>query len=105
MTIVPEIEMPGHSLGALTAYPQFSCTWSGPLSKSVPNGALSKDVYCAGNDATFAFLDDVLDEVLDLFPSTFIHIGGDECPKVRWKECPKCQGIRIKAECGPQKRT
>jgi len=95
VTIVPEIEMPGHALGALTAYPQFSCT-GGPFKVRTVWG-VEKDVYCAGNDATFAFVFDVLDEVVGLFPSTFIHIGGDECPKERWKQCPKCQA-RIKAE-------
>ena len=95
VTIVPEIEMPGHSLAALASYPQFSCR-GGPL-KVLTVFGISQDVYCAGNDATFAFLDDVLDEVIGLFPSTFIHVGGDECPKDRWKKCPKCQA-RIKAE-------
>jgi hexosaminidase len=95
VTVVPEIEMPGHSLAALTAYPQFSCT-GGPFKVRTKWG-VEQDVYCAGNDATFAFLFDVLDEVTGLFPSTFIHIGGDECPKARWKSCPKCQA-RIKAE-------
>ncbi len=95
VTIVPEIEMPGHSLAALAAYPQFSCT-GGPFKVRTVWG-VEKDVYCAGNDATFAFIFDVLDEVVGLFPSKFIHIGGDECPKDRWKKCPKCQA-RIKAE-------
>jgi hexosaminidase len=95
VTIVPEIEMPGHSLGALTAYPQFSCT-GGPFKVRTKWG-VEDDVYCAGNDATFAFVYDVLDEVVGLFPSTFIHVGGDECPKARWQKCPKCQA-RIKAE-------
>ncbi len=95
VTIVPEIEMPGHSMGALTAYPQFSCT-GGPFKVRTVWG-IEDDVCCAGNDATFAFLDDVLDEVVALFPSTFIHVGGDECPKARWKNCPKCQA-RIKAQ-------
>ena len=95
VTIVPEIEMPGHSLAALTAYPQFSCT-GGPFKVRTVWG-VEADVCCAGNDTTFAFLGDVLDEVVDLFPSTFIHIGGDECPKDRWHTCPKCQA-RIKAE-------
>ncbi|MEI7900668.1 MAG: beta-N-acetylhexosaminidase [bacterium] len=95
VTVVPEIEMPGHSLGALASYPEFSCT-GGPF-KVRPGWGIEKNVYCAGNEATFAFLKDVLDEVLALFPSAFIHIGGDECPKERWKECPKCQA-RIKAE-------
>ncbi len=95
VTIVPEIEMPGHSLAALASYPQFSCT-GGPFKVRTTWG-IEENVYCAGNDATFAFLGDVLDEVMGLFPSTFIHIGGDECPKTRWKACPKCQA-RIKAE-------
>jgi hexosaminidase len=95
VTIVPEIEMPGHSLAALTAYPQFSCT-GGPFKVRTIWG-VEKDVYCAGNDAAFAFIFDVLDEVIGLFPSTYIHIGGDECPKDRWRKCPKCQA-RIKAE-------
>jgi hexosaminidase len=95
VTVVPEIEMPGHALGALTAYPQLSCT-GGPFKVRTVWG-VEKDVYCAGNDATFDFVRDVLDEVVGLFPSPFIHIGGDECPKDRWKQCPKCQA-RIKAE-------
>lgn len=95
VTIVPEIEMPGHCHAALASYPQFSCT-GGPFKVRTTWG-IEEDVYCAGNDATFAFLGDVLDEVAGLFPSTFIHIGGDECPKARWKKCPKCQA-RIKAE-------
>jgi hexosaminidase len=95
VTIVPEIEMPGHSLAALTAYPQFSCT-GGPFKVRTLWG-VEKDVYCAGNDATFNFIYDILDEVVGLFPSQFIHIGGDECPKDRWKKCPRCQA-RIKAE-------
>jgi len=95
ITIVPEIEMPGHSQAALAAYPEFSCT-GGPF-EVLTKWGVNKEVYCAGNDQTIAFLQDVLTEVLDLFPSEYIHIGGDECPKERWKECPKCQA-RIKAE-------
>jgi hexosaminidase len=95
ITVVPEIEMPGHAMAALTAYPGLSCT-GGPFKVRTQWG-IEKDVYCAGNDETFALLEGVLDEVLALFPSTFIHIGGDECPKDRWKACPKCQA-RIKAE-------
>jgi hexosaminidase len=89
ITIVPEIEMPGHAVAALAAYPQFSCT-GGPFEVS-PRWGVRKDVYCAGNDEVFHFLEGVLEEVLEIFPSQFIHIGGDECPKVRWKECSKCQ--------------
>lgn len=95
ITVVPEIEMPGHSLGALAAYPELSCT-GGPFEVMKRWGVFS-DVYCAGNDQVFVFLEDVLSEVLALFPSEYIHIGGDECPKDRWKNCPKCQA-RIKAE-------
>jgi hexosaminidase len=95
VTIVPEIEMPGHSQAALAAYPELSCT-GGPFEVGTRWG-IYEDVYCAGNDKTFEFLQDVLTEVLALFPSQFIHIGGDECPKTRWHACPKCQQ-RIKAE-------
>ena len=95
VTVVPEIEMPGHSLAALAAYPELSCT-GGPF-KVGEKWGISEDVYCAGNEKTFEFLEGVLTEVLELFPSEFIHIGGDECPKARWEKCPKCQA-RIKAE-------
>jgi hexosaminidase len=95
ITVVPEIEMPGHGLAALTAYPELSCT-GGPF-KVRTRWGVEPDVYCAGNEKTFAFVQDVLDEVLAIFPSKFIHIGGDECPKARWKKCPKCQA-RMKAE-------
>jgi hexosaminidase len=95
ITIVPEIEMPGHSLAALAAYPQYSCT-GGPFEVGTRWGVFD-DVYCAGNDSTFIFLQDVLSEVCALFPGKYIHIGGDECQKERWKVCPKCQQ-RIKDE-------
>ncbi|HEX7410852.1 MAG TPA: family 20 glycosylhydrolase, partial [Bacteroidales bacterium] len=95
ITVIPEIEMPGHSVAALKAYPQYSCT-GGPFDVRTTWG-VSDDIYCAGNDSTFAFLQDILTEVLDIFPSTYIHIGGDEAPKARWEECPKCQA-RITAE-------
>lgn len=95
VNIVPEIEMPGHSLAALVAYPELSCS-GGPL-KIPDNWGIQKDVFCAGNEQTFKFLEDVLTEVADLFPSPIIHIGGDECPKDHWKTCPKCQE-RIKKE-------
>jgi len=95
ITIVPEIEMPGHSMASLTAYPENSCT-GGPF--EVPNiGGVYKDIYCAGRDSTFYFLRDILEEVTALFPGDYVHIGGDEAPKDRWKECPRCQA-RIKAE-------
>jgi len=95
ITVVPEIEMPGHALAALSAYPELSCT-GGPFRPRTVWG-VEADVYCAGKEATFRFLEGVLDEVLSLFPSKFIHIGGDECPKERWKECPACQA-RMRAE-------
>jgi len=89
VTVVPEIEMPGHSVAALTAYPYLGCT-KGPYQVGMKWG-VENDVYCAGNDSTYKFIEGVLDEVLALFPSKLIHIGGDECPKVRWKTCPVCQ--------------
>ncbi|WP_262886763.1 beta-N-acetylhexosaminidase [Mucilaginibacter humi] len=89
ITVVPEIEMPGHSLAALVAYPELSCT-GGPFKMPVLWG-IQKDVYCPGNEQTFTFLQDVLTEVAALFPGPIIHIGGDECPKDRWKLCPKCR--------------
>jgi hexosaminidase len=93
--IVPEIEMPGHCMASLAAYPELSCS-GGPF--EVPSiWGVKKDVYCAGNEKTFEFLTDVLDEVMELFPGEYIHIGGDEVPKDRWKACQKCQR-RIKDE-------
>ncbi|MFO7888818.1 MAG: family 20 glycosylhydrolase [bacterium] len=89
VTIIPEIEMPGHSLAALAAYPEISCT-GGPFEVRTTWG-ISQDVYCAGKEKTFKFLENVLSEVIELFPSRYIHIGGDECPKERWKNCPDCQ--------------
>jgi hexosaminidase len=98
VTIVPEIEMPGHSSEVFAAYPELSCRrvkseifpfFSGP--------GITDDIYCAGNDSVFAFLENVLDEVMEIFPSAYIHLGGDEAPKVRWKECPACQS-RIRKE-------
>jgi hexosaminidase len=89
ITVVPEVEMPGHSLAALAAYPDLSCT-GGPLEVATHFG-IFPDIFCAGKEATFTFLQDVLDELLELFPSQYIHIGGDETPKKRWKNCPDCQ--------------
>jgi hexosaminidase len=89
--VIPEIEMPGHALAALAAYPEYSCT-GGPFKPRITWGVES-DVYCAGNEATYTFLSNILDEVCSLFPSSYIHIGGDECPKDRWKTCPKCQAL------------
>lgn len=90
ITIVPEIEMPGHSLAALAAYPELSCT-GGPFEVGKKWGVFD-DVYCP-KEETFTFLENVLSEVLALFPSEYIHIGGDECPKTRWKSCAHCQKI------------
>jgi hexosaminidase len=89
VTVVPEIEMPGHAVAALSAYPEYSCT-GGPF-KTYTKWGVSDDVYCAGKDETFTFLQNILDEVIPLFPGKYIHIGGDECPKTRWKACPACQ--------------
>ncbi len=90
ITIVPEIEMPGHSLAALAAYPELSCT-GGPFKVGTKWGVFD-DVYCP-KEETFTFLENVLTEVMALFPSEYIHIGGDECPKTRWKNCTHCQKI------------
>jgi len=98
ITIVPEIEMPGHSMAALACYPRLSCT-GGPF-EIHPYGkgpGIHKQIYCAGNDETFEFLRNVLSEVIELFPSRYIHIGGDEAPKESWNACPKCKA-RMKAE-------
>lgn len=89
ITVIPEIDLPGHMLGALSAYPNLGCS-GGPY-EVWQRWGVSDDVLCAGNDSTYIFLDDVLEEVAALFPSEYIHIGGDECPKVNWKKCPKCQ--------------
>jgi len=89
VTIVPEIEMPGHALAALSAYPHLGCT-GGPYEAATLWGVFD-DVFCAGKESTFSFLEDVLDEVIELFPGQYFHVGGDECPKTRWKECSHCQ--------------
>lgn len=89
ITIIPEIDLPGHMLAALHAYPELGCT-GGPYEVWQKWG-VSEDVLCAGNDSMYVFLDDVLGEIADLFPSEYIHIGGDEAPKVRWEKCDKCQ--------------
>lgn len=122
ITVVPEIEMPGHASAAIAAYPWLSCF---PGQKTaIPDNMISEaskratgklvqetwgvfdDVFCAGNDSTFSFLQDVLDEVMPLFPGQYIHVGGDECPKTNWKQCPRCQSriklLNLKDEHGLQ---
>ncbi len=96
ITVVPEIEMPAHVGSALAAYPQYSCT-GGPF--TVPPGGVwpITDIYCAGKEETFTFLEDVLTEVMELFPSPWIHVGGDEADKTEWRRCPDCQA-RIRNE-------
>ena len=106
ITIVPEIELPGHSEAAIAAYPELSCfpnestkypkefTWSGDTTGKQVQQAWAReygDAFCAGKENTFQFLEDVMDEVLALFPSKMIHVGGDECHKANWKRCPNCQ--------------
>lgn len=93
ITIIPEVDLPGHMLAALTAYPGLGCT-GGPYEVSREWGVFD-DVLCPGKEETFTFLEAVLTEVMEIFPSRYIHIGGDESPKIRWEECPDCQA-RIK---------
>ena len=88
ITVVPEIEMPGHARAALAAYPEYSCNGN---KQAVPGvWGVFDDVFCT-KDSTILFLQNILDEVMELFPSTYIHVGGDEVPKTRWKQCPRCQ--------------
>ena len=94
ITVIPEIDLPGHMQAALAAYPELGCT-GGPYEVWRQWG-VSEDVLCAGNDQVLKFLEDVYAELIEIFPSEYIHVGGDECPKVRWEKCPKCQA-RIKA--------
>ena len=102
INVIPEIDLPGHMLGALHVYPELGCT-GGPY-EVWPIWGVSRDVLCAGNPGTLEFLKKVLDEVADVFPSKYIHIGGDESPRDRWKQCPKCQakmkelGLKKEAE-------
>lgn len=93
ITVIPEIDLPGHMQAALAAYPELGCT-GGPYEVWRQWG-VSEDVLCAGNDQVLKFLEDVYAELIEIFPSEYIHVGGDECPKVRWEKCPKCQA-RIK---------
>ena len=94
ITVIPEIDLPGHMQAALAAYPELGCT-GGPYEVWTQWG-VSDNVLCAGNDQTIQFIKDVLAEIVEIFPSEYIHVGGDECPKDKWKTCPKCQA-RIKA--------
>ena len=94
ITVIPEIDLPGHMQAALAAYPELGCT-GGPYEVWTQWG-VSDNVLCAGNDQTIQFIKDVLAEIVEIFPSEYIHVGGDECPKVKWSTCPKCQA-RIKA--------
>ncbi len=98
VTIIPEIEMPGHSLAALAAYPELSCT-GGPFEiyPFFKGTNIQRNVFCAGREETFRFLRNVLDEVVELFPTRYVHVGGDEVPKDNWRECPECQA-RIRDE-------
>ncbi|MBQ3539687.1 MAG: family 20 glycosylhydrolase [Bacteroidaceae bacterium] len=93
ITVIPEIDLPGHMQAALAAYPEYGCT-GGPYEVWKMWG-VSDNVLCAGNDATLSFIEDILAEVIEIFPSEYIHVGGDECPKTQWEKCPKCQA-RIK---------
>jgi hexosaminidase len=95
VTIIPEIEMPGHAQAAIAAYPELGCT--GEHIETATTFGVFDPIFCAGKETTFAFLQEVVQEVMDLFPGTYIHIGGDEAPKTRWKACPHCQE-RIKTE-------
>ena len=92
ITVVPEIEMPGHALAALASYPELGCSGSGYQVGTT--WGIESEVLCAGRESTFTFLEEVLSEVLELFPSRFIHVGGDECPKQSWRECRHCQERR-----------
>ena len=94
VTVIPEIDLPGHMLAALAAYPELGCT-GGPY-EVVCHWGVFPDVLCLGNEKTYEFLEGVLSEVIELFPSKYIHIGGDEAPRTRWEMCPKCQGLAKK---------
>lgn len=95
ITVIPEIEMPGHAEAALVSYPYLGCRQTGYV--TLPVWGIIPEVFCMGRETTFKFFEDVLDEICDIFPGEYIHIGGDECPRDRWKECPDCQR-RMKEE-------
>ena len=91
IAVIPEIEMPCHATAALAAYPELACGHGPKSFETSGRWGVLDDVFCPGKEQTFEFLEGMLDEVLELFPSKLIHIGGDECPRVRWKECPDCR--------------
>ena len=95
ITVIPEIEMPGHAEAALASYPYLGCRQTGY--ETLPVWGVNPEVFCMGRETTFKFFEDVLDEICEIFPGEYIHIGGDECPRDRWKECPDCQR-RMKEE-------
>ncbi|SFG45587.1 beta-N-acetylhexosaminidase [Prevotella sp. KH2C16] len=101
ITIIPEIDMPGHMVAALTAIPDMGCT-GGPYEVCRYWGVMD-DVLCLGNEKTYRFCEDVLSELMDIFPSKYIHLGGDETPRTRWKECPKCKALMAKEGLGVEK--
>ena len=96
ITIVPEIDIPGHSSAMLAAFPEFGCT-GGPYNVQ-PYWGIHKDILCAGNPGTLPFLENIFSEILDLFPGQYIHTGGDEVPKIRWQKCPKCLALASELE-------
>ena len=95
ITVIPEVDLPGHMLAALAAYPEMGCT-GGPY-EVCPRWGVFEDVLCISNEKSMQFLEDVMAEIIDIFPSKYIHIGGDEAPRTRWEKCPKCQA-RIRTE-------
>ena len=97
VNVIPELDLPGHMQAALATYPRLGCRGADYPYEVRTKWGVSKEVLCAGNDEIYEFLENVLTEMMELFPYKYFHIGGDECPKDEWKECPKCQA-RIKAE-------
>ena len=91
ITVIPEIDLPGHITSALAAYPDLGCT-GGPYEVATTYG-VHKEVLCVGNEQSLRFAKDVLSEIIELFSSHYIHVGGDECPRDRWQQCPKCQAL------------
>ncbi len=108
--VIPEIELPGHALAALVGYPELSCT-GGPFKQPRIIWGVEEDVYCVGKEETFKFLENVISEVVELFPSEYFHIGADECPKNRWAVCPDCQarakslGLKVKTDANGVKHS